>query len=57
MQISCLKIFIRYLKILVRILANIDNIPELIIIILLNCLLDIKQFYRIVIISSLIILK
>jgi len=42
MQISCLEIFVRYLKILIEKIANISNIPKLIVIILVSCISNIK---------------
>lgn len=44
MQISCSEISIRYLKFLIRKIANIDNISKLIIIILISRILNIKKY-------------
>ncbi len=45
MQISCLEISIRYLKVLVKETTNIDNVPESIVIIPVSCSSDTKLCY------------
>lgn len=45
MQINCLKSFVRYLIILIKKIANINNILELVVIISISRISNIKCFY------------